>query len=309
MIIRMSNELGNQMFMYSFAFSMSKKLNRILLIDNETAFMSSKNISKYGLNNFDLSADIAPNNLKFKFLSGYLKRKFLIKTDKFRIKKNFFIEKKDKNKITKYDNSLINVKFKDDIFIEGHFESEKYFIDFKKEIKDQFKFKDLELLKKNNFYKFLNKENSVAICLRQNRFIEGNNQNNIENKKKSDQFSIEQIDYINKAVLYLKDKLPKPIFFLWSNDFSNIPYDKFNFKFQKIELKNDTLKIDKRIENLFLLSNCKHFIVIPSTFNWWGAWLSENKDKIILRPSNKFFSKFYINNLDFWPDEWIKISR
>ena len=86
-------------------------------------------------------------------------------------------------------------------------------------------------------------------------------------------------------------------------------HDKFNFKFQKIELKNDTLKIDKRIENLFLLSNCKHFIVIPSTFNWWGAWLSENKDKIILRPSNKFFSKFYINNLDFWPDEWIKISR
>ena len=34
-ILRTSNELGNQMFMYASAFNISKKLNRNLLIDND----------------------------------------------------------------------------------------------------------------------------------------------------------------------------------------------------------------------------------------------------------------------------------
>ena len=53
-IIRISNEIGNQMFMFASAFSISKKMDRTLFIDNESAFLSKKNISKYGLNNFNI---------------------------------------------------------------------------------------------------------------------------------------------------------------------------------------------------------------------------------------------------------------
>ena len=90
-ILRTSNELGNQMFMYAAGYSISKQLNRSLYIDDETAFLSKKNISSYGLNHFKISASLAPDSLKFKNLKGYIKRKFLIKTDFFRYKKKFFI--------------------------------------------------------------------------------------------------------------------------------------------------------------------------------------------------------------------------
>ena len=46
-IIRLSNELGNQMFMYASAYSISKELNKKLYIDDETAFFSRKNVSKF----------------------------------------------------------------------------------------------------------------------------------------------------------------------------------------------------------------------------------------------------------------------
>ena len=70
--------MGNQMFMYASAFSISKKLGRSLYIDDETAFLSKKNVSKFGLNSFNITSSIAPDELKFKNLSGYIKRKLLI---------------------------------------------------------------------------------------------------------------------------------------------------------------------------------------------------------------------------------------
>ena len=307
LILRLSNEMGNQMFMYASAYSISKELNRSLYIDDETAFLSKKNVSKFGLSLFNITSPIAPDTLKFKNLSGYVKRKLLIKTDSLRSKKKFYIEKKDKNKITKYSNDYKDLRFDNILFLEGHFESERYFKDCKDEIKREFRFTYLDTLKNNPYFNEINKQNSVSICLRQNRFTEGSGQNTSQNKKKSWNFTLEQINYINKSVDYIKSKVSNLTFFLWSNDFSNIDKNKFNFSYEEIKLNDNENILDKRIQSLFLLTRCNHFIVTTSTFNWWGAWLSERNNKIILRPSGKFFNDFYLNNRDFWPEPWIKI--
>ena len=99
LIIRLSNEVGNQMFMYASAYAISKELNRTLYVDNETAFLSKKNVSKFGLDSFEITSEVAPDNLKFKNLFGYIKRKSLINTESLRKKKMFYIEKKNKDKI------------------------------------------------------------------------------------------------------------------------------------------------------------------------------------------------------------------
>ena len=304
LILRLSNEMGNQMFMYASAYSISKELNRRLYIDDETAFLSKNNVSKFGLNLFNITSAIAPDTLKFKNLTGNIKRKFLIKTDLLRSKKKFYIEKKDRNKITIYSNDYKNLIFDNNLFLEGHFESERYFKDYGDEIKREFKLKNQVSLKKHPYFNEINKHNSVSICLRQNRFIEGKGQNTSQNKQKSLNFTLEQINYINKSVDYIKSKVSNPSFFLWSNDFSNIDKNKFNFNYEEIKFYDNESALDKRIQSLFLLTQCNHFIVTTSTFNWWGAWLSERNDKIILRPSDKFFNDFYINNQDFWPLDW-----
>ena len=91
LILRVSNELGNQMFMYASAYSISKKLNRKLYLDNETAFLSRKNVSKYGLNFLNISSPIAPDELKFKYILGYLKRKYFIKFDSLKLHLKLYI--------------------------------------------------------------------------------------------------------------------------------------------------------------------------------------------------------------------------
>ena len=307
LILRTSNELGNQMFMYAAGYSMSKKLNRKLYIDDETAFLLKKNISSYGLNHFKISASIAPDSLKFKNLKGYIKRKLLIKTDFLRSKKKFYIEKKDLSKTTQFSNDFLNNNYDNNLFLEGHFESEKYFFDYKEEILNDFRFKDENELDKNIFFKDLNVNNSVSICLRQNRFSEGIGKKNNLNNDKSVDFTNEQINYINKSVELIKSKIEKPNFFLWSNDFSDIPKDKFNFVYKEIDLSKTANISDKRILSLFLMTRCNHFIVTISSFNWWGAWLAKKSNKIIIRPSNTFFSTHKVNNRNFWPETWFDV--
>ena len=308
LILRISNELGNQMFMYASAFAISKKLNRELLIDDETAFCSRKNISTYGLSNFMITAQVAPNELKFLNYYGYIKRKVLKKTDYLRKKKIFYTEHKGVNKISKYQEEVFKDIFDNNLFLEGHFETEKYFADFKNDIINQFKFLESNKYQKSPYFSDISKTNSVSICLRQNRFSEGNK--NKEGNTKSTIYSGEQIEYINCALKYIKSKVKNPRFFLWSNDFTKIHDDSFSEKITRVIHDNEfCLNLDKRALDLYLLSKSKHHIVIPSTFNWWGAWLSENRNKVITRPSNSFFSSFKINNLDLWPDNWIIINK
>ena len=300
LIIRMSNDLGNQMFMYAFAYSFSRKINRELLIDNETAYNLKKNKKKFKLDIFNYSSKLAPNELKFLGFNGYIKRKYLMLIDKFKANKSFYIEKKSLNKTTFYNNDYLLGNYHNNLFIEGHFETDKYFNDCVNEIKREFLFKDIDKFKSDPLYRRIQSSESVCICIRQHRFSERfRNISNIDHKD-SKIFMEDQIKYIKRAINVLKSKINNPEFYLWSNDLNNLDQ---HFPFDTYHPVNKT---NIGLE-LFLMTQAKHFIVIPSTYNWWGAWLSNAKNKTIIRPSERVFTNFEVNNKDFWPTSWLKV--
>ena len=76
LIIRLSNNLGNQMFMYAAAYAASKMMNRTLYYDYISSYSSHKNIYKFALDGFNLSEKEAESKFLLMVLLAILKEKY-----------------------------------------------------------------------------------------------------------------------------------------------------------------------------------------------------------------------------------------
>lgn len=297
-IVRLGNGLGNQLFTYAAAYTFAQKNNAELLIDNESGFYKR---NKYELHNFSITAPIAEKEDKFLGLFGKLKRKLLIKLSKYNSRKKFLIEKKDKDKLTKYDPDQLNINFEKKLYFEGHFQSEKYYKSKIEDIFKEFTFKDNIKNQSNNLVEKIKSANSISIHLRQNKFLLNENHKNI-NQLNTDFFN-NNIKIIKKGIEFFDKKIKNPEYFVWSNDFTKI---RNLFPSNKFTLVDINLDKDPAYD-LFLMSLCKHFILSPSTMHYWGAQLSRNENKICLSPLNiKNKSGYYSfsNNEDIKANWW-----
>ncbi len=293
-VVKISEGLGNQLFMYANGYALSQNNNFNFLIDPYSGYYK-KNIYNYMLNNLNISAQVAPSD--WIFSSGYrnLIKKAKIKIDTFQTNKNFLFEYKNKDKST-FFNPISFKNTKDFIYLDGNFETEKYFINYRKDLLKEFSFQ-INRFNNNKYLDLIKKNNVVSICVRQNRFSERiKNKSSYVSKKKSDNFVKDTINFIYRSINYVKTKVDNPVFLVWSNDFKGLEH-----YFPSKEFIFVDNKTDKILTDFYLFTKCKYFIISPSTFNWWGAWLSSEENKLCIRPKNLNLS----NNIDFWPDNWI----
>jgi len=56
------------------------------------------------------------------------------------------------------------------------------------------------------------------------------------------------------------------------------------------------------------MQNSKHNILANSSFSWWGGWLNQNPEKIIIAPNKWFSDCSKLNYKSVVPRDWVKIS-
>lgn len=178
------------------------------------------------------------------------------------------------------------------IYLEGYWQSEVYFKDFEQQIRDDFRImtpipqRTLDELSKIQSLG----DNTVMIGIR--RYQECTPANKMQVLTKT---------YYDKAIDLIKDKVENPVFVVFCQDYEwakeNIHID--NAKVYFVEPKDGPLAT---IEDMFLMTHLRHFIISNSTFYWWGAWLAESADKIVVAPS-------IFPNPKCICDDWIKIPE
>ena len=303
-IVQIAEGLGNQFFMYAHAYSLSKKFNYDLFVDHISGYLKDKNLLRehqvYMLDNFNLFGNHIQNDLLINNYFSYPLKKLILILDKFKKKKTFLLEQKkiiSGVKLIDKLTSFLPSQFSNNVYIKGNFENEVYFKSYKNDLIKMFKPKNEKINMSNPLISKLQNSNSISIHIRQNRFSD---QRGLTNNKlftsKSKSFTDDSIIYINKAINYFNNKIDNPKYFIWSNDHENL-----NIYTKNLIISDFELVQNKDVLNdFFLFSFSKHFIVSPSSFHWWGAWLNTNENKMCLYPANLNPS----NNVDFWPKEW-----
>ena len=94
-IAKISEGLGNQLFMYANAYAISKKFDLNLCLDPYSGYYNN-NLRSFLLNNFNISSKIAPPDWIFSNNYRYLIKKIKIKYDLFKKKNLFYLNQKIK---------------------------------------------------------------------------------------------------------------------------------------------------------------------------------------------------------------------
>lgn len=190
-------------------------------------------------------------------------------------------------------------RIKPNTFIEGFFQSEIYFKCVEDKLREDFKFKKETDSRNMDLINKLYSTNSVSLHIRRGDYVE---------KERNQQlYATCSMDYYRRGVEYIAKHSPDPTLFIFSDD---IPWVKRNLD---LKVPYDVVYIahntgEKSYEDLRLMSLCHHNIIANSSFSWWGAWLNNNSDKIVIAPQ-KWFNDDNIIQTDVIPKNWIRLDN
>jgi hypothetical protein len=284
-IVKIIGGLGNQMFQYAYAKALQQKGYDVKI--DISAFETYKLHGGYGLDKYSIDIKVANQHEIDSFGAVGLISKI---KNKLRIKNL---------KVIRESNLLFNEKYlniDDNKYIDGYFQTEKYFSNSRDIILKQFVLKEeISEYSKDVKKQIANAKVSVSLHIRRGDYLNSVNANI---------HGVCDLDYYKKAVSVLNTKLDEANYFIFSDDIAWV----------KEHLKLDNgFYIDskeKRIphEDIYLMSLCDHNIIANSSFSWWGAWLNQNNEKLVIAP-NRWFAdeKMEINAKNIVSENWEKI--
>jgi hypothetical protein len=186
------------------------------------------------------------------------------------------------------------LRVKDNCYLSGVWQSEKYFKDMENIIRKEFTLREDVTKKTEDWINKIETTHSVSIHIRRGDYI--------SNKKTIQKHGVCPIEYYTKAVQFVSGKLQDPKFFVFSDD---VEWAKNNLVINYQTYFVSDINIPD-YEEIIIMSKCKHNIIANSSFSWWGAWLNENKNKIVIAPK-KWFSSNYTDTKDLIPQNWIRL--
>ncbi len=264
--IYLSGGLGNQLFQFSTAYALSKikETNLTINISNY-----SSNIRSYELNIFE--------NIRLNY--SVQDKSWRSDWRILRVLKYFFGNSVASERHPfKYDSSIFNNGKNLNLF--GYFQSEKYFLEFRDDILKLLKFPPIVDVELKNLKGSISSQNSVSIHVRRGDYI--------SNPQAKKYHGVLPVSYYKKAIDLIKSKTLEPSFFVFTDD---PKWVSDNFYFLSEYKLIDINKGANSFRDIELMSCCKHNIIANSSFSWWGAWINNNQDKIVIAPKRWVIQK------------------
>lgn len=176
----------------------------------------------------------------------------------------------------------------------GLWQTELYFNFCEKDVRRNFVFTPFQDDQNIQLAEKMKNENSVAIHIRKGA----------DYLKRNIWDGTCSVEYYNQAINYLKEHVSNPVFYLFTDNPKWVEENLKDIDYKLVDWNPVSGKQSYR--DMQLMSYAKHNIIANSTYSWWGAWLNNNPQKIVVAPKIWFNPKIekapYII-----PERWIRL--
>jgi hypothetical protein len=272
LIIRPCGGLGNQLFIYAAARRLAIVNKAELVIDDIGGFKRDLQYRRhYQLDHFSIpcrKATAAERLEPFVRFRRDVKRR-LNQNRPFETRSYLTQEGID------FDPRMLSFRPRGRVYLEGYWQSELYFIDVQAQILD-----DLRIVRPTDsanqeMAAQISASNAVALHV---RFFN-------QPRQSPSHGANDNLDerYYCRAISVMEERLNSPHYYVFS-DQAEAALQCVALPLERTTLVSHNKGDTMAHADLWLMSQCKHFIIANSTFSWWGAWLAPHLDKIVIAP-------------------------
>ncbi|HOZ36484.1 MAG TPA: alpha-1,2-fucosyltransferase [bacterium] len=286
-IVKLMGGLGNQMFQYA--------LGRNLALKNKVEL-------RLDISWFSKQRDDGATNRTYRLGSFMIEENFTTEEESARLMKTSwrdYFQAKERRSWVRQEKIKFEpwiLKVKDNVYLEGYWQSEKYFQDNQEIIRKDFELKNEWSTAGKEWLEQINSCQAVSVHIRRGDYANDQKTKNYHGECAK--------EYYERAGQEAIRGFTNPVFFVFSDD---LPWAQENIKLPgKIRWVTGTK--NQPAEEIRLQSACQHNIIANSTFGWWGAWLNKNPHKKVWAPRNWFAdAEAESQASDIVPHNWLKI--
>lgn len=291
-LVRIIGGLGNQIFSYAAGRRLALINNTELVLDDVSGFVRDYAYQRhFQLDHFNIPCRKATPAERLEPLPRvrrYLKRA-MSRGRSFGDRSYIQQEGVD------FDPRLLAVKPCGAVYLEGYWQSEQYFKDVEAIIRE-----DLYIIPPTDEANRAMAERihgclAVAVHV---RFFDAPQEQGVNNTPG---------DYYARALAKMERLAPHAHYFLFS-DQPEAARARIPLPENRITLVSHNQGDENAYADLWLMTQCQHFIIANSTFSWWGAWLAAHAGKQVVAPGFKMREgKMSWGFEGLIPEEWIKL--
>jgi hypothetical protein len=283
--------LGNQMFQYAIGRSVSLRLGVPLRLDLTYFSPTARKRRRYGLGNFALAA-VEASAADIAATRGYGPSK---------LARNWYaLAKRLRGPSPSYhqDNSgqSFDVTFptwQAPMYLKGYWINERYFADHAETVRGDFAITAAPLARTAELQTIIDAApHTASIHVRRGDFVSAANRQ---------RYGELTPDWYHEAVRLVLATAPGTRVFVFSDD---IAWVRANLRLPEGTVYVDHTGEATCIDDLRLMSRCRHHIIANSTFSWWGSWLGRS-DGLVVTPAPWLPG----NEQSYCPARWLRLAR